>query len=291
MVVVENPMKTPRDQALIDELFDVLMDAPIWVGPALSAVTYAVFAWLAPTAITAGLSPTELGVSLAESLAPLARQFAPVFAGVVLLIWALARIKRRIERSKIDTFDDLDSISTLSWREFERLMCGIYRCQGFQVRHVGRAGPDGGVDIRLRRGGEVSLVQCKHWKQSEVGVKLVRELLGVVASEKAQFGILVTSGSFTNDAREFASKYPIKLIDGPALSKMIADSKSAHHVKALVGMEARQQPATGPQTEPIQPQECPDCGCNMIPKTSRSGAPFLGCPRFPKCRGSRSIAA
>lgn len=288
-------MKTPRDQALIDELFDLLVDAPLWVGPALAAVTFAVFAWLAPTAITAGLSPTELGVSLAETLAPLARQFAPVFAGVVLLTWVLARIKRRIERSKIDTVDDLASINKLSWREFERLMCGIYRCQGFQVRHVGRAGPDGGVDIRLRRGGEVNLVQCKHWKQSEVGVKFVRELLGVVASEKAQRGILVTSGSFTNDAREFASNNPITLIDGPALSKMIADSKSAHHVKALVGMEAKQQPATAMHTEPVQTPSCPRCGCEMVRRTaqkgSRAGTPFLGCTKFPKCQGSRSIAA
>ena len=34
---------------------------------------------------------------------------------------------------------------------------------------------------------------------------------------------------------------------------------------------------------------CPKCGSELVARSGKSG-PFWGCPRFPECRGSRSIA-
>ena len=66
----------------------------------------------------------------------------------------------------------------------------------------GGAGPDGGVDLTLARGDERFLVQCKQWRVQQVGVAVVRELYGVMAAEHAADGYVVTSGSFTRDAKE-----------------------------------------------------------------------------------------
>jgi hypothetical protein len=44
------------------------------------------------------------------------------------------------------------------------------------------------------------------------GVNIVRELMGVVASERAAAGIVVTSGSFTDGAQAFARGVPLRLI-------------------------------------------------------------------------------
>ena len=54
----------------------------------------------------------------------------------------------------------------------------------------------------------------------------VRELLGVVVSEKANKGIVVTSGRFTQDAKAFARANPqIELVDGPALAELIQQAQ------------------------------------------------------------------
>jgi restriction system protein len=74
-------------------------------------------------------------------------------------------------------------------------------------------GPDGGVDLRLRKNGQVVFVQCKHWKARSVGVKVVRELFGVMAAKHVKHGSVVTYGEFTPEAREFAKANSIALID------------------------------------------------------------------------------
>lgn len=68
----------------------------------------------------------------------------------------------------------------------------------------GGSGPDGGVDLVLRRNKETYLVQCKQWKAFKVGVQPLREFYGVIAARNAFDGYFVTSGVFTEDAEEFA---------------------------------------------------------------------------------------
>ena len=64
-------------------------------------------------------------------------------------------------------------------------------------------------------------MQCKQWRSQRVGVKVVRELLGVVTAEGAAGGIVVTAGSFTRDAQEFAGRVAVELIDGDRLQEML----------------------------------------------------------------------
>jgi len=89
-------------------------------------------------------------------------------------------------------------------------------------------GPGGRVDLRLRKNGQVVFVQCKHWKARSVGIKVVRELFGVMAAKNVKQGIVVTYGAFTAEAREFAKANSIALIDGPKLTQMIAAVQQSH---------------------------------------------------------------
>ena len=93
--------------------------------------------------------------------------------------------------------DSRDALSTMSWREFEALVEEAFRIRGYTVKRIGGDGPDGGVDIELKRGAETVLVQCKQWRAYKVGVQVVRELYGVMAARGAASGIVVTSGTFT----------------------------------------------------------------------------------------------
>lgn len=95
-------------------------------------------------------------------------------------------------------------------------------------------------------------------------------------------GFVVTSGVFTADAREFARRCNVELIDGPALKKMIDTVQDA----ADEGASAAVVAAT------IEPS-CPRCGGAMVRRVAKSGAhagrEFWGCDSYPKCRGVRPM--
>ena len=134
-------------------------------------------------------------------------------------------------------------------------------------------GPDGGVDLRLRKNGQVVFVQCKHWKARSVGVKVVRELFGVMAAKNVKQGIAVTYGEFTSEARDFAKANAIALINGPKLTQMIASVQQSGNVQA----------------QPEVARACPKCGSEMVLRVAKkgphSGEKFWGCSKFPDCRG------
>ena len=113
------------------------------------------------------------------------------------------------------------SIRNFSWREFEELVAEAFRREGYSVIENAKAGSDGGVDIRLRRNGELVLVQCKNWNRNRVGVGVVREMCGVMMDEGAAGVVIVCSGRFTRDAWNFAKGKPVRLVGGRALMEMI----------------------------------------------------------------------
>src|SRR5262249_47008340 len=95
---------------------------------------------------------------------------------------------------------------------------------GFLIR--GRqASADGGIDMIADRhepitGGKF-VVQCKRYA-STVGEPIIRDLYGVVQSERANKGILITTAGFTRGAVIFAAGNPTEPIDGGALRGLLS---------------------------------------------------------------------
>ena len=138
-------------------------------------------------------------------------------------------------------------------------------------------GPDGGVDLRLRKNGQVVFMQCKYWKARSVGVKVVHELYGLMAAKNVKQGIVVTYGEFTSEATAFAKANAIALIDGPKLTQMIASVQQNGNLEA----------------QPEVPRACPKCGSEMVLRVANkgphSGKRFWCCSKFPDCRGVASV--
>jgi restriction system protein len=180
----------------------------------------------------------------------------------------------------------------VTWREFETLVGEIYKRQGYRVAETPE-GPDGGVDLVLRRGDERLLVQCKHWQARLVDVKVVRELKGVVAAAGAAGGAVVTSGEFTRDAVDFAKEARIDLIDGRRL-KMLAQQLSRSGA-VPAGSESKVSPEKPAAEGMSEVPQCPQCSSAMVLRTakrgSNSGQRFWGCQRYPKCKGTRPAPA
>jgi len=217
-------------------------------------------------------------VGTARGPLPLVAIVVGIFVACAVLVAALRILEsRRI----LDQQTSLESIRELTWQQFELLLGEYWRRRGFDVEETGGGGPDGGIDLILKREGQVFVVQCKQWKTWQVGVKPVRELFGVMTAQRASGAYLVTSGSYTTDAMTFAEGKPLELIDGDHLIRMIKEVQAAKRVEPTMGSsQVSETPA------------CPSCGSQMVKRTARrgvgAGQVFWGCPMFPKCRGTRA---
>ena len=168
-------------------------------------------------------------------------------------------------------------LDAIEWRRFEALCEAFYAQAGLATRSQSH-GADGGVDIWLqsKHMDAPRVVQCKHWRSRPVGVKEMREFLGVMAAHQLRHGTYVTSSTFTADAIAFAKANGIALQDGAALLKLIGQ-RTPEEQAALLAVAQE-----GDYWRPT----CASCGTKMVERTSskRSGA-FWGCANFPRCRG------
>lgn len=116
-----------------------------------------------------------------------------------------------------------NTINTLSGIEFENLCQSLLQQLGFEVETTKQSG-DGGIDLiaynhQAFTSGKY-IVQCKRYSGG-VGEPIVRDLYGVVTAERANKGILMTTGYFSMSAIKFASDKNIELIDGERLSELL----------------------------------------------------------------------
>lgn len=115
-----------------------------------------------------------------------------------------------------------DRLSQLSPSAFEQLIADHYRKLGYSVERVGHGGAhfDGGIDLKLRRGGEFVVVQCKRENALKLTHNVGHELLGIMCTQGATAAVVVNSGEFTRYARESAQGDPrLTLVDGDELRR------------------------------------------------------------------------
>lgn len=202
-----------RRQSPFDDLFDIAAKLPWWLGLALALLSYLVFHGLA----NAPGSPEHPQSAFIRGISTVGQYALPI----VLLTGAAASAVGRRKRVGLHVNAARDpsgaAVRNLTWQDFELLVGEAFRRQGYQVEEQGGSAADGGVDLVLRKHGKCYLVQCKHWKAWNVGVKVVRELFGVMAAENADGGFVVTSGVFSKEARTFAADKHVVLMDGEQL--------------------------------------------------------------------------
>lgn len=131
-------------------------------------------------------------------------------------------IQRQRERSALFKAQrGLWNIRQMSWQDFELLVGETFRRQGYAVQETGQGGADGGVDLVLTKNGKKSLVQCKNYRSTSIGVSVVREMFGLMVHHKADEVFIVTAGNFTRKSIDFVQEKKINLIDGEKLLCMI----------------------------------------------------------------------
>src|SRR5207253_9018815 len=197
----------------------VFRDLPLVYSMVAAALVALLCEVVAPLAAPSYSKTGQL--NFAVMFLPFIQIIGGIFALLILLfglVGASTRwFERRGDRARFDGQTGADSFRRLSWQEFERLLGEVYRRQGYEVRQRGGPIADGGADLELHKGDEKLLVQAKHWKTWVVRLPQVRELWGAVADEHADGAILITSGSFTEDAQRWTRGKNLSLLDGSQL--------------------------------------------------------------------------
>jgi restriction system protein len=261
-------------------IFEDLFELPWWVSVAFAAVIYTVLRWLVPAMSSIVTVPGKIVHDVAYGVAP--------YAALLFLIPAPFSMLRSLLSSRVlARATGSERVRALRWSQFETLVATAFRRIGYDVHERGGAGPDGGVDLVLREEGKTTLVQCKHWKRRQVGVAIVRELYGVMDHELADAGIIVTSGTFTLDAEEFARGKNIELLNGQRLETLLSYARGE-------ASTSDQNSSRAPQTPEAKPI-CPKCALPMVLRTAKRGAnagsKFWGCSSYPECSGTRQFGS
>jgi restriction system protein len=213
-----------RSNSTFKDIADITSKFPWWVGVFLAVVSFLFLNWYAgkelPVVTLSGIDGIFKNIfpSILRTFAFLGQLIVPAAFLLGSLISIILNIKRAKLYDKTSRSVSSDPLNEMSWRDFEFLVGEYFRRRQFSVEET-KDGADGGVDLIAKKGREKYLIQCKKWKTSLVGVKVVRELLGAMVGAGATGGIVVTSGEFTKDAIAFARANNIVLLDGKELHK------------------------------------------------------------------------
>ena len=159
----------------------------------------------------------------------------------------VARVARAVNKTKISEQDvqevfalfgtrvseersgSPNEMAEMSGQDFERLICRLLDAMEFRTELTKVSG-DGGIDIiavldKSIIGGKY-LFQCKRYAPDNlVGASAVRDFYGAVTADRAVKGVFVTTSDFTPQAREFADKTGIELINAAKLKALLHDHR------------------------------------------------------------------
>jgi restriction system protein len=299
---------------------ELLFKAPWWVSIAIGVVVFVFLKWIAPaawgssptlkpiTTLMSGLAWLFSGIFLFVGALSFARQ--KVAASRSPSSKAAAWNPRVIDGGRSEAkpgFPEVDQpvpsqwssapavsspptewslklLQDLEWKRFEDVCQKFYETKGIKSETT-PLGPDGGIDIRLYQddtGKASAIVQCKAWGEKDVGVKPVRELLGVMAHEKITKAFFMAAGGFTDDAKTFAAGNKITLVTGDMLVAMIRRLPDADKQALLAFATA------GDYHTPT----CPSCGIKMRHVSGTGGrSDFWGCVSYPRCKQKLGMRA
>jgi restriction system protein len=126
----------------------------------------------------------------------------------------------------------LETIKENSPAFFEQLVVDLLVRMGYggtrkdAGQAIGKAGDEGidGIIKEDRLGLDIIYIQAKRW-DGVVGRPEIQKFAGALQGQRAQKGIFITTSTFTQEARHFATSINNKiiLIDGEELAKLMID--------------------------------------------------------------------
>lgn len=175
-------------------LFSILVHAPWWMSILAAAPLFGAVQMFLP---------------------PIAALFATFpFLGIA----AYAAWKQLRTPGAANVAEILGKLRDMSWENFSAVIAEALARDGYAVS----ASKAGAVDYEARKDGRLALVSCKRWKVAQTGAGPLRELFDAKKAADAQDCIYISAGEFNANAREFAAKNSVRLLNDVELAQMVA---------------------------------------------------------------------
>jgi restriction system protein len=105
----------------------------------------------------------------------------------------------------------------MPWRDFATALESAWMAAGYRVQRS-----EGASDFVLTRDGRTTLVSAKRWKAARHGEEAVQTLAARMQTLDASAGLYVALGELSAQAQQLARQQRIDVLDGPALSVVLA---------------------------------------------------------------------
>jgi restriction system protein len=173
-------------------------------------------------------SPWWISFAVAFGLFAVARFFVPeIYAVVVpipiLVIGCIAAWRQLRTPSAARVAERLAALRAMSWREFSAALEAAYQREGYAVKRLS----GDAADFELTRDGLRSLVSAKRWKVARAGIEPLRELAAAGGSEPMIVRLFIVAAEVTDQARAFASRKGIRIVEGAELTRLVGKSGSS----------------------------------------------------------------
>jgi HJR/Mrr/RecB family endonuclease len=156
-----------------------------------------------------------------------------------LVYWRTVR-SRKLAQHRLGILASASRLYMLDPYEFEEACAELFRARGYHAE-VTPPSNDEGIDVLLSKEGQNAVVQCKHFRNWKVGRPALQQLLGVLRHVGAAEAYLITSGTITQAAKQWAAQHPdLHLWDGERLAReagrtimQVSREKGGAHKKEL----------------------------------------------------------
>lgn len=198
-----------------ESIFDVFTEISWQTSVFLAAAVFIVLRFILP------LIPIQ--EQLLAGIADTLRDHAHLIGLILLVPAPFSAVATRNRKKQLAAQRDINSIRDLDRWQVEQLVAETYRRRGYTVMFEQNGGLDGASDLRLQKGGRLRLARSRQWNSPTVDVADVRELFEVMTAERAAGGIVITSGTFTPEAKKFAAGKSIELIGIEKLAALTSE--------------------------------------------------------------------
>jgi restriction system protein len=183
-----------------NSLFAILLRSPWWISLGIAA------------AIALG----------AVALLPDAWKWYGAFAAAPFVVIAAIAGWRQLRAPGAATIErKLTEVRAMTASQFAQAIEQRLRADGFSVTPVSHAE----VDFEARRASRLTLVGCRRFKAARAGIRPLQDLQAAMQAREADDAMYFAVGELTDQARQFATRSRIRVVQGADLGAWLSSSR------------------------------------------------------------------
>lgn len=225
---------------------------------------------------------------------------SPWFKGVLGEFWVNSSLSKRLDEDQYQLFKNLTLPSRDGTTQIDHVVMSRFGI--FVIETKNMSGWIFGNENQARWTQVIYRKKTKFQnplRQNYKHVKTVQDLLGISADKLYNIVVFVGSGVpktpmpsnvvwSTGSLLETIKSKRVELFDQDELTGFAERLAEARHRSGIQTHRAHVRHVKSQVALRQSDANCPRCGAELVERTNRkSGARFLSCSRFPKCRGTR----